>query len=387
LSPLPAAVGARGDDMHGPHPVLPEATHDEFSREEFLRSMRRFVITDYFPCNRTVYDGIAKPAFEQRHGHAPRTRQEVAEAFGDATFFRTWCAVHRATQELLWDVAGETAARQLPTLIETAKRIAADPAGCGSLTLDPAIAMPRYLESVDIHVMPGNFQTELAADDVYVGAMYDRGVHVFAMGQLGPYTDALGKLTVDFLKSEFADLKPKRILDLGCTLGHSTFAFADAFPDAEVHGVDLGAPMLRYGHARARALGRPIHFRQADVRNTGYPDGHFDLIVSHLLLHEMPVQAIKDTIVESYRLLAPGGLTVHNDGAGVPADPYDDFVTYEWALANNEPFSRGSLTFDWHAECAKAGFRPDDVFAGGRQPAYLREQIRLVGLRGARKAG
>jgi hypothetical protein len=44
------------------------------------------------------------------------------------------------------------------------------------LTLDPALAMPRYIEAVDIHVMPGNFQTETTRDDVYAGALYDRGV-------------------------------------------------------------------------------------------------------------------------------------------------------------------------------------------------------------------
>ena len=43
----------------------------------------------------------------------------------------------------------------------------------------------------------------------------------------------------------FRKHKAKVILDLGCTVGHSTLAWKERYPDAEVHGIDVGAPCVR----------------------------------------------------------------------------------------------------------------------------------------------
>ena len=40
--------------------------------------------------------------------------------------------------------------------------------------------------------------------------------------------------------------KGLRILDIGCSAGASTVPYALAYPDAGVHGVDLGAAMVRF---------------------------------------------------------------------------------------------------------------------------------------------
>ena len=42
---------------------------------------------------------------------------------------------------------------------------------------------------------PGNFHTEIRDDDVYAGALYDRGVYVFAFGGLGAQNEGLGATT------------------------------------------------------------------------------------------------------------------------------------------------------------------------------------------------
>ena len=84
-----------------------------------------------------------------------------------------------------------------------------------------------------------------ALGDVGQGAIYDRGVHVYAMGGSGPCNDALGRGTVSFVGRRFPGLRPRRILELGCGVGHNLIPYADAYPEAEIHGVDIGAPMLR----------------------------------------------------------------------------------------------------------------------------------------------
>ena len=52
----------------------------------------------------------------------------------------------------------------------------------------------------------------------------------------------------------------------------------------------------------------PIHYSQQNAGHTKFADGSFDLIVSNLLLHEIPQKLTKQIIAECYRLLTPGGV-------------------------------------------------------------------------------
>jgi SAM-dependent methyltransferase len=290
--------------------------------------------------------------------------------------------INRGTQELLWDTVGEIVERQVEALKQAARDIR--PAG-GTLRLDPDLALPNYARQVDIHVMPGSFHTELGPDDLFAGAMYDRGVYLYAYGALGPKNEGLGWSTVAFLQKKFPAFKPRRILELGCGIGTGTLPLAATFPDAEIFAVDIAAPMLRYGHGRAEAFGFPVHFSQQNAEQTDFPDGSFDLVLSNLLLHEIPQRSSKRIVAESYRLLRSEGVSLHNDMVGWPTDPFE-VVMAEWnVLNNNEPFERGSGTLPWAEICMEAGFRAEDVFIDPIEAAYMQEQLSYVGFRGARK--
>src|SRR5690606_108126 len=107
--------------------------------------------------------------------------------------------------------------------------------------------------------------------------------------------------------------RPQRILDMGCSAGGASIVYAEAFPDAEVHAIDLGADMLRYAHARAEPLGVRVHFHQMSATATKFDDASFDLVVSHNLMHEISGEVRRAVAKESLRLLAPGGICVHQD--------------------------------------------------------------------------
>ena len=74
---------------------------------------------------------------------------------------------------------------------------------------------------------------------VAAGMVYDRAVHIYAMGQMGPYNNDMGASIVTWLQEQHPDFRPRRILDMGCTVGHSTCAIASYFPDAETHAIDV----------------------------------------------------------------------------------------------------------------------------------------------------
>jgi 2-polyprenyl-3-methyl-5-hydroxy-6-metoxy-1,4-benzoquinol methylase len=369
-------------DPQNRHALLSRPTTDELGRESFLASMRQFLVTELYSGNEVAYRQRQVPEFTARHGRPPQTYREVKSVMDGDPYFRAFSLLNRATQELLWDTVGESIERQIPTLREAAAAI--PPAG-GSLVLAPDMELPDYYTKVDVHVMPGSFHKEIAEDDVYAGAVYDRGVYLYAYGGLGPDNAGLGQATLGCVERRFPDLKPLRILDMGCGCGMSTLPFAAAYPAAEITAVDLAAPMLRYGHGRAESLGVPIHFRQASAADTGLEPDSFDLIVSTIMLHEMPQKTSRQVIAECHRLLKPGGVMVHNDLVGWPTDPFQEFMA-EWNVHhNNEVFERGSGTLDFRAACADAGFPADTVFFEPVAAAYMSEQLAYIGFRGAVK--
>src|SRR3546814_9282947 len=100
---------------------------------------------------------------------------------------------------------------------------------------------------------------------------------------------------------------------MGCTVGMSKIPYVDAYPEAEVHAIDLSAPSLRFAHARAESLGKAVHFRQANAEHAPYGDGSFDLVVSHILLHELSCGALDRVLAECHRLLRPGGIMLRSE--------------------------------------------------------------------------
>lgn len=341
------------------HAVLPAATHDESARQNFVQSLKVHVATRVSPGNKTVYEHRAAPRFAREHRRPPKDRHEVRSVMRHEPYYQTWSTLLRTSQEMMWDSVNVSVERQLPALRGQA---AAERDALGSLTLNPDLSIPAYHTAVDIHCQPGGYHTELVPDDVAAGATYDRAVYIYAMGRLGALNDEMGQSVVLHLTEQYPDFRPARILDMGCTVGHSTLPYVDAYPDAEVFAIDVGAPVLRYAHARAEALGKRVHFSQQNAEHTDFADASFDLIVSHILLHETSSAAIRAIMRECHRLLKPGGLMLHQEVPqyeGMP--PYDAFILDWDTYNNNEPFWGTVHSMDLQKLAESAGFAAGNV--------------------------
>ncbi len=317
--------------------MLPQTTHDELARQNFMQSLSVHVNRQMASGNKTVYEQVAKPNFEQEHQRFPENRHDILQAMENQSYYRWWSILKRFQQEMMWESVGSSVERQLPDLIIKAKNLQNQ---IGSLTLDPNFQTPAYMTEVDIHCMPGGYHTTRTENDLASGAIYDRGVYVYGRGWLGSLNDDMGHSIIqNYLKPNYPDIKPQKILDMGCAVGHSTLPYVDAYPDAEIHGIDIASPLLHYGHARAEALNKRVHFSQQNAEKTNFPDGKFDLIVSHILLHEIPASAIQNMMRECYRLLSPGGIMIHLDAPLYRhMDAYTAFISEWQTINNNEPF-------------------------------------------------
>ena len=342
------------------HPILPKPTHDEGSRQEFTKSFKQFIQQGLLPGLGPVFGVRAAKAFEREHGRAPADRRDIRSAMVKDLYFQHYAAANRIAQELLWESTNVTIDRELPDLIEKARGLSAS--AKGKLDLPQEFDTPRYVTSIDIHCMPGGYAGAVAPDDISTGALYDRGVYLYAMGYMGPFNDDMGRSVCNYVNRRLDGFKPKRILDLGCTVGHSTLPYKELFPDAEVWGVDVAAPQVRYAHARAAGLGLEVNFAQMNAEETRFEDGSFDLIVSHILLHETSGKAMPRIFNECHRLLAPGGYMIHAD---LPPfdnmDPFTQFILDNETWYNNEPFWGAMRETDQVALAKAAGFPPESI--------------------------
>ncbi|MEW4467774.1 class I SAM-dependent methyltransferase [Parasphingorhabdus sp. JC815] len=298
-------------DIH--HAVLPETNVDELCRQNAVVSLRRLLNNKVRPRNVKLFESEAAPAFAECYGRQPHSTEEIREAFMLSPSYRMWSAVNRAAQEMIWVSVGEPIYRDLQRMEQVAKELVERDDKLGSLSLDPLYNPSPEVADIDIHLQPGGYALNKSDIDIVSGALYECGGNVFSFGQGIGRNDSKAAVITRLLEQEFNGFIPKKILDIGCSAGAASAAYADKWRDTEVHAVDLGAGMLRYAHARAESLGVAVHFHQMDASAMKFEDGSFDFVVSHNLMHEIGEEKRRAMFRESFRLVRPGGIVIHQD--------------------------------------------------------------------------
>ncbi len=300
------------------HALQPKTDHDGLSRQLAVLAAKRAVRNQLQAPLESVF--ASKPASIHK---------------SDA--YKLWSGLNRASQDRMWKLLSEQIDNDTTRLNQVAAQSIENP--LGSLRLS-ASAVPEYMQGQTIHGQPGGYLLDRHASDIGAGVLYEAGGNVYALGQGIGKTDSKAERLIHHILELRPDLRPKRILELGCSAGAQTADYPKAFPKAEVHALDISPSMLRYAHARAQLLGSAVHFHQMDAAQTDFDNKHFDLIVSHNLFHEVASNHVNKIMTECRRLLAPGGLCVHQD---VPIQaknlpPFQQFLS-SWQTKNNdEPF-------------------------------------------------
>ncbi len=360
------------------HGVSPQPSHDEIARFDFLANFNKFMASTLSPGNKLAYDKRVLPAFLKEHGREPQDRFEIRHAMNKDPFHKFWSALKRNSMEMRQQNGRAIVLRQIDELNAKARQYNEGAQGVKStLELNPEIAIPRYQSAVDIHCMPGSYHGEELPGDVSAGANYDCGIFATTGGGLGALTDGGGQALVDWIKKERPGWEPRRVLDIGTTVGHNIVPLALAFPDCEFIAIDTAAPILRYAHARAQSLGATnIKFIQANAEDLSrWDDGTFDWVQTTMFLHETSGKALPKIIAEGYRVLADNGLMLHLEQPEYSdAMPLFEQFLRDWdAFNNNEPFWSSMHALDMKDEMVKAGFDRDELFETGVRAVVDRE--------------
>ncbi|QIQ87203.1 class I SAM-dependent methyltransferase [Erythrobacter sp.] len=339
------------------HPMKPQSTPDEIARGRFVSGIRSLILNDLAADMGAAYEKRAAPAFRKAHGRDPETSREAHEALRGDPAFNIYSAMRVQAQKMVWASIADSVEREAERLAEEARSAE----GPGSLTLDPALEVPKNVHAIDVHLMPGSYVR--GEDSLEAGAVYDRGLAVFSMGLMGANLDDIGLSMSQYIRQRFPDFAPSRILDTGCTVGHNTLPWKLAYPDAEVVAIDAAPGPLRYASARAKMQGQEVHFKQMCADDLAFEDESFDVVWSSMFLHELSKKARAKCFEEAFRVLKPGGLMVHmelppNEQMGAFEGFYLDWDSYY----NNEPYYKGYRDEVPRELCSRAGFAGEDFF-------------------------
>ena len=100
----------------------------------------------------------------------------------------------------------------------------------------------------------------------------------------------------------------ERVLEVGCGTGVLSFLSKLGVGETgEVAGIDIAPKMVARAEEKARKAGLDIAFEVASVDELPYPDGYFDVVISSLMLHHLPLEIKRKGLGEVHRVLKDDG--------------------------------------------------------------------------------
>jgi predicted O-methyltransferase YrrM len=167
---------------------------------------------------------------------------------------------------------------------------------------------------------------------------------------------------------------PARVVDVACGTGWSSIAMARAYPNIEVHGVDLDPDAISAARRNAERAGVAdrVRFSVTDAAELGGAGG-CDLVTILEALHDMsrPVDALsagRQMLSEDGTLLVADGLVAEE--FMVPASPRE-CTEYGWSVVSCLPGAMG----DPQTAATGAVMRPSVLRRYARQAGFSEVEV------------
>src|SRR5579859_4531285 len=96
-----------------------------------------------------------------------------------------------------------------------------------------------------------------------------------------------------------------RSLEIGAGTGYFSLNLLQAGVVRKATCTDISPGMVRVLATNAERLGLSVRAARADAEALPFPDGSFDLVLGHAVLHHLP--DLERAFAEFHRVLAPGG--------------------------------------------------------------------------------
>ena len=206
-------------------------------------------------------------------------------------------------------------------------------------------AYPPYYRR-NFHWQSDGYLSERSAE------LYDAAVEFLFTGTANVMRRrALAKVATE-LRDRPKTAPRARLLDVGCGTGEFLAQLSAACPQVEATGIDLSPFYLK----RAERRSLPVEWVQGRAEALPFEDGHFDLLSSIFMFHELPRRVRREALREFYRVLRPGGLLVLQDAAQVDDAGELAFFLERFPEEFHEPFFSDYLRDPLEALLTREGF-------------------------------
>ena len=185
--------------------------------------------------------------------------------------------------------------------------------------------------------------------------VYDLGVELLFRGTADIMRRQVIPPVSRFLRERGQPPQRTRLLDVACGTGRVLQQLATAHPELRYHGVDLSPFYVKSARRRLRDVAE-VSLLVENAEHLPYVDGHFDVVTSVYLFHELPRNARRNVVREMFRVLRPGGLVVLEDSAQPSDSPTIANVLASFPAEYHEPFYQDYLADDLADLLAECGF-------------------------------
>jgi 2-polyprenyl-3-methyl-5-hydroxy-6-metoxy-1,4-benzoquinol methylase len=144
---------------------------------------------------------------------------------------------------------------------------------------------------------------------------------------------------VELLHGSMGRMVGSVVLDMGC--GDGVLAWMLSRAGAAVHGVDPSLEAIQFARQMHDQRRTGAEFRPASGYSSGYPDAHFDAVVSSdVIEHVMEPDRL---LAEIRRVLKPGGIAILSTPIRLTEKPLDPMHVVEWFPGEFEGLVRRSF--------------------------------------------
>ena len=112
-----------------------------------------------------------------------------------------------------------------------------------------------------------------------------------------------------------AGMQPgEQVLDVGCGTGTLALEAARRIGrNGRVVGVDPSTEQIARARSKAARRNMPVEFQIGVIEHLAFPDQTFDVVLSTLMMHHLPVPLKRQGLAEIARVLKPGGRLIIAD--------------------------------------------------------------------------
>jgi Methylase involved in ubiquinone/menaquinone biosynthesis len=205
--------------------------------------------------------------------------------------------------------------------------------------------LPEYYQR-NFHFQSDGYLTDKSAD------LYEHQVEILFSGA----GDAMRRLLIPLMKNHFAGQgEGLHFLEVAAGTGRLTRFVKLAFPKAKITVLDLSWPYLKKAQANLADFSR-IDFIQGKAEDLPFQADAFDAVFSCYLFHELPFEIRRKVVLETARVLKPGGIMGLVDSV-----QKEDAGDFSWALEQfprdfHEPFYKNYISNPVEGMMLYAGF-------------------------------